>query len=405
MDKVRHAVGKWLFWIVCGVLAAGALFLTLRPDPVWVDLAVARKGPLEVTVTEEGKTRVRDRYVISTPVSGYLRRVTLEVGDTIKTGDVVAEIDPMPTAVLDARSRAEAQAKVESAASALKSARQQVSAAEAEARIARQEFARLQSLTEKGTTGFVSGEQLDQARARTDHAEAMLRSARFEEEVMAHELAAARTRLDVSAARMNGNDSGDRVTVHSPVNGAVLSVARESEGVIQAGDPILEVGDPAALEVVVDVLSFDAVKLKPGMPVRFDGWGGVTLKGVVRRVEPVGFEDISALGVEEQRVQVVADILSPFEDWQSLGDGYRVDASFILWSGDDVLTVPSSAVFDYEGQSHVFIARGDTVVRTPVRTGRSNGLDTQILEGLSAGDQVVRHPDRQLEDGTSIRVR
>ena len=222
---------------------------------------------------------------------------------------------------------------------------------------------------------------------------------------MAHELAAARTRLDVSAARETGNGNVERVPVRSPVNGSVLGVARKSEGVIQAGEPILELGDPGALEVVVDVLSFDAVKLSPGVSVRLTGWGGGSLDARVRRVEPVGFEDVSALGVEERRVQVVADITSPPEAWQSLGDGYRVDAEFLLWQSDNVLQLPESAIFIGDGQHQVFRVVDDTAVLTNVSVGRTNGFQTVIQEGLADSDRVVRHPDRQLEDGSRIRVR
>ena len=296
MTKKRLA-GKWLFWGLMAALAAAAIVFAVRPDPVWVDLAAVSRGPLEVSITEEGKARVKDRYLISAPVSGYLHRVKPDVGDTVSAGQILTEVDPMPSAILDARSRAEAEAKLESARSALNSSQQKVAAAEADARFARQELERLEALRSKSDNRFVSEEQLEQARSAADRARAILRSARFDQEVMAHELEAARTRLEVSAARSNGEQPKEQVAVTSPVAGAVLSIVRRSEGVIQAGSAIAEVGDPAALEVVIDVLSFDAVKLQPGMPVRFNGWGGPELRGVVRRVEPVGFEDVSALGV------------------------------------------------------------------------------------------------------------
>ncbi|MGB1476167.1 MAG: efflux RND transporter periplasmic adaptor subunit [Marinobacter salsuginis] len=308
----------------------------------------------------------------------------------------------MPASTLDARSRAEAEAKVQSARSALNSTRQKVAAAEAEADLAIRELSRLQALSDDH---FVSDERLQQARAAADRAQAILRSARFDEEVMAHELAAARTRLEVSAARETGNGNMERVPIRSPVNGSVLGVARKSEGVIRAGEPILELGDPGALEVVVDVLSFDAVKLSPGVSVRLTGWGGGSLDARVRRVEPVGFEDVSALGVEERRVQVVADITSPPEAWRSLGDGYRVDAEFLLWQSDNVLQLPESAIFISDGQQQVFRVVDDRAVLTNVSVGRTNGFQTVIQEGLADSDRVVRHPDRQLEDGSRIRVR
>lgn len=398
----KRSTGKWLFWGLFALLVAGALYFTLRPDPVWVDLVPAVRGDMEVSITEEGKTRVKDRYLVSSPVAGYLHRVSLDVGDAVAPGQLLTEVDPMPASVLDARSRAEAEARVGAARSALNSARQKVAAAEAEAIFAARELARLQALS---SNHFVSEDRLQQAEAADDRAQAILRSARFDEEVMAHELSAARTRLEVSAARTSGNGAVERVEVQSPVNGAILGIVRKSEGVIQAGEPILEVGDPGALEVVVDVLSFDAVKLTPGVRVRLTGWGGTTLEATVRRVEPVGFEDISALGVEEQRVQVVADIVSPIEEWEMLGDGYRVDATFVLWQSEKVLRIPASALFDHEGTDHVFRAVEGRARLTPVVGGRTNGLYTVIENGLSEGDQVVRHPDRQLEDGVRIRVR
>lgn len=398
----KRVSAKWVFWAVFIALALGALFVTLRPDPVWVDLAPATRGALVVSITEEGKTRVKDRYLVSSPVSGYLHRISLEVGDPVSPEQLLTEVDPMPASVLDARSRAEAEARVGAASSALNSVRQKVAAAEAEASLAQKELVRLRALSD---SRFVSEDRLQQAEAADARAQAILRSARFDEEVMAHELRAARTRLEVSAARSSGNGEVERVPVKSPVGGAVLSLVRESEGVIQAGEAILEVGDPGALEIVVEVLSFDAVKLAPGIRVHLTGWGGPALEATVRRVEPVGFEDISALGVEEQRVQVVADLVSPPDDWQTLGDGYRVDATFVLWEAEDVLRVPASAVFQEAGQDQVFLAVEGRAERTPVTTGRSNGLDTVILDGLAEGDRVVRHPDSQLDAGVRIQER
>lgn len=393
---------KWLFWSLFAALILAAVVFSLRPEPVWVDLAPVTRGPLTVSITEEGKTRVKDRYLVSSPVAGFLHRLSLEVGDSVSPGQQLTEVDPMPASALDARSRAEAEARVGAARSALNSVRQKVTAAEAEATLAAKELARLRALSDNR---FVSEDRLQQAETAHDRARAILRSARFDEEVMAHELEAARTRLEVSAAQSSGGGDVERVAVRSPIDGAVLTIVRESEGVIQAGEAILEVGDPHALEVVVEVLSFDAVKLAPGVQARLTGWGGVELAAVVRRVEPVGFEDISALGVEEQRVQVVADIVSAPETWQTLGDGYRVDATFVLWQAEAVLQVPASAVFVQDGQSQVFRALEGRAERILVAAGRSNGLDTVILEGLAEGDRVVRHPDRQLEHGGRIRAR
>lgn len=398
----RRLAGKWLFWSVLGLLSGAIAFLALRPEPVWVDVATLVRGPLEVTIAEEGRTRVKDRYVLSSPVTGYLHRVELDVGDRVVPGNVLSLVDPIPASVLDARSRAEAQARVEAARAALSSVQQKVEVARADAELAQSEVQRLLSLEGEN---FVSVERLQQARTAAVRADAVLRSVRFDEDVAAYELAAARTRLEVSAAQSDGEQAREHVTIRSPVAGAVLDIRRQSEGVIQAGEAILEVGDPGALEVVVDVLSFDAVRLRSGAPVRLTGWGGAPLDAAVRRVEPVGFVDISALGVEEQRVRVLADMISPREDWQTLGHGYRVDAEFILWQSADALQVPASAVFRHEDGSAVFRVTGDRVVRVAIDVGQTNGFMTEVLAGLEAGDRVVRHPGRDLEAGDRVRVR
>lgn len=402
MSGSKRSTGKWIFWSVFVLLVVVVTVYILRPEPVWVDLATVERGPMEVTIVEEGKTRVKDRYVVSSPVTGYLHRVELDVGDLVIPGELLTHVDPMPASVLDARSRGEAEAKVEAARSALNSVRQKVSAAEADAELAQNEYQRLLALKE---SNFVSSERVQQAQSTAARAQAILRSARFDEEVAAHELAAAKTRLEVSAARSAGEKPAERVAIRSPVNGAVLDILRKSEGVIQAGEAILEVGDPGALEVVVDVLSFDAVKLKPGVPTRLSGWGGTPLEAVIRRVEPVGFEDVSALGVEEQRVKVIADMMSPRAHWEMLGDGYRVDAEFILWQSPDTLQVPAPAIFQHNGKPAVFLVAAEQAKVRVLETGQSNGLMTVVRSGLEEGDQVVRHPGRELSDGDRVRLR
>ncbi|KXO08402.1 MULTISPECIES: efflux RND transporter periplasmic adaptor subunit [Marinobacter] len=398
----NHITGKRLFWSLMAALTVVTFAFILRPEPVWVDLSTAQRGPLEVTVREEGKTRVKDRYLVSSPVTGFVHRLELDVGDTVIPGELLTLIDPMPASILDARSRAEAEARVAAARSSLQSIRQKAAAAEADADFSQQEYQRLLALR---PSSFVSDEQLQQARTTAARAQAILRSARFDEEVASHELAAAQTRLQVSSATANGGKPAERVAVRSPIHGAVLGLVRKSEGIVQAGEPLLELGDPGTLEVVVDVLSFDAVKLEPGLATRLTGWGGPTLNAVIRRVEPVGFQDVSALGVEEQRVKVIADMLSPHEHWQLLGDGYRVDAEFILWQAEDALQVPASALFRHNNGYAVFKVTGDRANIQPVEAGHGNGLSTVILSGLDEGDRVVRHPERGLNDGDRIRVR
>lgn len=395
----QQARGRLLFWGMVAAVVLAVLVMTFRPQPHWVDAALVSRGELAVTIVEEGQTRVKDRYSVSAPVAGYLRRIQLQVGDTVMPGQLLAQLEPLKSDVLDARSRAEAQARVAAAGAAVAAAQQQVTAAEADHELAINELARLQSLA---ADQLVSVEALQQAAAAAQRAAANLRSARFGVDVARHELAAAQTRVQVSAA---GEQAvAELVQVRSPIAGAVLQRLRQSEGVVAAGQPLLELGDPAALEVAVDVQSFDAVKLAAAMPVRLSGWGGTPLAAAVRTVEPVGFTDVSALGVEEQRVRVVVDILAPRESWQTLGDGYRVDAHFILWQGDDVLMVPDSAVFERAGESHVFVVEGELLALRPVSLGRTDGFFRQVTGGLSEGERVVRHPDNGLAEGDRVRT-
>lgn len=387
---------------ILALLVIGALVLAFRPSPIPVDLASAVRGPLTVTVEEEGKTRVIDRYVVSAPVSGFARRVELDVGDQVEKGDPLLNLEPLRSDVLDPRSRAAAEARVEAARAALLAARQNASAAQADSEYADTELKRKERLHQDRT---VSEEEADRARAQARAASAKLRSAEFAVDVARHELEAAQTALEYSAAGSLG-EAPETVSVTAPVSGRVLALARESEGVVTAGQSLIEIGDSSALEVEVDVLSVDAVKISPGTPVMFLRWGGEKpLEGVVRVVEPTGFTKISALGVEEQRVLVISDITSGREQWERLGDGYRVEASFVLWHGEDVLQVPSSAVFRWGEGWAVYLANGDRADIRQVVPGRRTGLEVEIRDGLTAGEEVIIHPPDDVADGVRIRRR
>jgi HlyD family secretion protein len=385
-----------------GLLTVGGLLLGLWPPPRPVDVAAATRGPMQVTVEEEGRTRVVDRFVVSAPVAGYARRVELDVGDAVEKGAVLAEIEPLPSSVLDPRRRAEAEARVAAAGAALRMADKQAEAARAEAELAESERRRVDELC---AVHCVSEEAREQARARARSALARQRSAEFAVEVARYDLAAARTALAHSAAEATGVPA-ESVVLRSPVAGQVLRVYRKSEGVVEAGQALVEVGDPRALEVEVDVLSEDAVRIGPGTRILLERWGGdQALEGRVRAVEPVGFTKVSALGVEEQRVLVISDFVSEPERWQRLGDGYRVEARFVLWEATEVLQVPASAVFQFEGARAVFVVKEGRARRRAVSVGQRNGLSAEVLEGLDAGDEVVVHPERTLEDGERVAPR
>jgi HlyD family secretion protein len=394
----RRSIGLALL----AVVTVAALAWGFRPPPVAVEIGLVTRAPLAVTVEEEGRTRVRDRFEVSAPVPGFVRRLTLDVGDPVTRGQVLAELEPLRSTVLDPRARAEAEARVASAEYALQAAEQHAAAAAAEASRAQNEFERRRKLCE---SGCISKEELDTAELLARRTVAERRSAEFAIEVARFELEAARTALSHSAAQPIETPL-ERVQVRAPVAGRVLRLVRRSEGVVAGGETLIEIGDPAALEVAVDVLSSDAVRIAPGTLVRLARWGGdADLLGQVRVVEPAGFTKVSALGVEEQRVWVIADITSPPERWQRLGDGYRVEASFVLWQGEDVLQVPAGALFRLGDGWAAFVVENDRAVRREVSIGHRNAEAVEVIGGLTAGERVVLHPSNRIDCGTRVRER
>lgn len=407
---------RWL-WIILlvAVVLAGAFF-AMRPQPVEVDTTAVSSGPLRVTVEEEGKTRIRDRFVVSAPVAGYVRRIRWKEGDPARAGDVAAVLDPPPAEVLDARTREQSEARVRAAEATARVAQARLSIAEQQARAAvadaeywSQQLRREQTLAQ---TGDIPQERVARTRSEAERTEATRRAAensvataRAEVEQARAEVDAARAAL-LNPAAMNQRTFGEVVSVRWPVSGRVLKVVRESEGVVQKGDPLIELGNVRALEVQVEVLSVDAVKMKPGTEVEFNRWGGdKPLEGRVRLVEPSGFTKVSALGVEEQRVRVIADITSPEDQWRPLGDAYRVEAVFILWQGERVLQVPASALFRNGDQWSVFVVESSIARRRAVQIGHRSGLAAEILSGLKQGDVVITHPDENVEEGKQVKAK
>jgi HlyD family secretion protein len=394
--------GKVFIWIVLAMVVIVILWGFL-PHPIGVDVRPATRAPLQVTVTEEGRTRVIDRYVVSAPIAGYARRLEFDVGDSVSSGQALVHLDPMRSGTLDPRSQAEAEATVATAQAALSAAEEAVEAAKAEAELARNEYERVRRVAQQG---LISQGALDAARAQWRSTQARERSAAFNVEVARGELEAARAALEFSAAAPDANGEHVSVTVNAPVAGRVLKILHESEGAVVQGQALLELGDPKALEIEVELLSADAVRVHEGTPVRFLRWGGdQVLTGVARRVEPTGFTKFSALGVEEQRVLVICDISSPYEQWQALGDGYRVEAEFVLWQGENILQVPASALFRSEGGWAVFAVKEGRARITPVETGARSGLAVELLSGLEEGDQVIIYPGDQVTDGARVALR
>jgi HlyD family secretion protein len=396
--KVRF---RTVFWIGAAVLVAVLLALAFRPQAVPVDVAESVVAPMLVTVRDEGRTRVRDEYVVSAPVAGRLRRLAVEPGDAVEAGQPVARIEATPPPFLDVRQQADLEAAVRSASAAASAAQAEIERAEAQARFARNEARRAAELR---ASDLVSDQQVERAQLELRVAESAVAAARDALRVRQAELAAARARLAQPGAAPVG---GDVVEVRAPVAARVLRVARESESVIAAGAEVMTLGDPHQLEVVVELLSTEAVQVRPGAEVIIDDWGGEApaLAGRVRLVEPAGFREVSALGVEEQRVNVIVDLVDPQAAWSALGHGYRVEAAIVIWQADDVLQVPVAALFRSGGAWAVFRVEADRARLTPVETGRSNGRDVQILSGLDAGDTVVLYPGEQLSDGLRVRPR
>ncbi len=387
--------------LLTAVLIIGGMVWGFWPQPVLVETNPVERAPLTVSIEEEGRTRVIDRYVVSAPVDGVACRVELDVGDPVEQGQLLLSITPLESQVLDPRSRAQATAQVAAAESALRAAEEQVRTAAAAERLADAELKRFRQLMEKK---LISRDALDKAIAESTTNRAAKRSADFQVEVAGYELQAARSVLEYAAGKPS--EPFERVPIRSPVTGRILKVDHECEGPVRTGDPLLEVGNPSALEIEVDVLSADAVKIQAGMKVLFDRWGGEqALEGVVRIIEPVGFTKVSALGVEEQRVLVISDFTSPAEQWRRLGDGYRVEARFILWHEDDVLQVPASSLFRYHNGWAVFVIEGQRAKRREVTVGQRNGLRAQILDGLKEDELVINHPSDKVEDGRSVRGR
>ncbi len=390
--------GRIALTLIALALAA-ALAWGFMPKAVPVETEAAAKGRLAVTVEEEGKTRVRERYVVSAPVAGYARRIKLKVGDPVIVGQVLAVLEPTRSADLDPRSRAQARASVSAAEAAWQAARDQARAAASVAELAGQNLTRTQALSGQK---FVSQAAVDQARTEQQRAQSAHAAAEQSVNVARYDLEAARATLMQAGASVGGG----ALSVASPVAARVLKVVHESEGSVAAGQPLIEVGNPDTLEVEVEVLSTSAVKIAPGTKVRLDRWGGdQPLEGRVRVVEPTGFTKVSALGVEEQRVRVIVDIVAPREQWARLGDGYRVEAAFVIWEGRDILTAPTSALFRHGNDWAVFVAEGGRAVLKPVRIGQRNGLRAQVLAGLNAGEAVITHPDDKIAAGVKVKPR
>jgi len=380
-------------------VVAGLIAVVMWPKTVQVDIAAVSSGPLVVTVDEEGVTRVRDRFIVSAPVSGRVLRIELDPGDHVKRGQVVARVRAEAPPLLDARTSAEAKATVESARAALGRARAEEQRAKASLDQTRRDLARLRPLAE---SRVIANQELETHEADVDVAQETATAAAFAVRAATSELQRAEARLAPSRPEA----SGRVVSVTAPVEGVVLKRLRESETVVPAGDPLLEVGDLVSLEIVADLLSTDAVRARAGARAIVEQWGGKPLEARVRRIEPAGFMKISALGVEEQRVNVVLDFVEPSPPARAaLGDGYRVEVRVVIWESPSVLKVPTSALFRHGEKWAVYRVDGGRARRTLVELGHQTAQYAEVRSGLAEGVGVILHPGDTLVDGARVRER
>ena len=390
---------KKLLWGLVALGAAGLLAWPLMPAPVPVSAAEVKSDPFVESVEEEGRTRLRDSFTVSAPISGYLQRVALEVGDEVAQGQVVFRMEPHPAPALDARSMEQARENLSAARSRLEAARADLETQQAEATFADAEFERYRQLRERE---LISATEMDRVRSVRDRQRAAVRAVENAVDVARFEVEGARAFLDIASGQRPDEDQ-PVLEVRTPSAGLVLTRHRCCEGTIGAGDPVVEVGHLDDLEVQVDLLSMDAVRVRRDMRVHITGWGGdETLTARVRRVEPAGFTKVSALGVDEQRVPVIVDFddVGVAAEW--LGVGFRVEAEFLLWEGEEVIQIPTSALFRGEGRWSVFVVEDGRAALRRVAAGRRSGMLTQILDGLEPGEVVVTHPGDRVRDGVRV---
>lgn len=400
-------MGKYtrnLLYLTFALAALAGLIYAFMPGPVAVDVARVVQGPMRITIDDDGRTRIKERYVITAPLAGHLQRVELHPGDEVIPGKtILATILPNDPALLDARALAEAEARLRAAQAGSRQAEATRLRMKEAYELAKHNYERAKSLLE---TQAMAREGYDQAEHLERMAAEELRAAQFSVNVAQYELEQARAALSRSQVTQSAQQKLESFVMRSPIAGRVLRVMQESAGPVMPGTKLLEVGDPADLEVEINVLSSDAAKIRPGARVFLEHWGGQeALQGRVRLVEPSGFLKLSALGVEEQRVNVIVDLMEPRSKRSTLGDAFRVDARIVIWEGDHVLKVPTGALFRAEGEWAVFQIVNGRATLTRLKLGKQNGQEAEVLEGLSAEDSVVLHPSDRVKEGIRVKSR
>ena len=389
--------------LVAGLVVAGAVWFAW-PQPIAVDIATVVKGPMEVTVDDEGKTRVRHVYTVSAPLAGKVLRTSRQAGDQVIADEtVVAVMQPTAPGFHDVRTHEELQAALAAAEAAVRFAEADMRRIEAALAFSRSEFKRAELLVR---TDAISLKALDKAKFDVETNEAALASAKAQIEVRRHERASMAAKLNHPSGGSDlQSDPACCIQIRAPVTGRVLKLIQESETVVQAGAQLIDIGDPVDLEVVADLLSTDAVRIKQGAMVQIDGWGGSAIQGRVTRVDPAGFLKVSALGIEEQRVRVTMDFVDSPESWSRLGHDYRVIVHVTVWNSNNVLTIPVGALFRKGEDWAVFTVKDGRARVTSVKIRNRNNRIAEVSSGLSEGDRVVLHPSDRVKDGVTVAER
>lgn len=395
---------RLLLWFMILLLLFIIIGLSFRPTAVLTDIESLAKGDLLITVKEEGKTRIHDTYVVSSPVTGHLRRIDADVGDSVRLSEtIIASIEPIDPAFLDTRTEAQAKADVETAASSKNLAQAQVDQVEAELEFALAELNRMRQLR---INSSVSQRELDAAERVYKTTRAELATAQAALQMRLFEQQRAKAQLMSPVANQQNRSDCECINITAPIDGKVLKILNKSEGVVQAGTSLIEIGDPRQLEIVVELLSFDAVKVQVGQKVMISNWGGdTTLLGKVSQIEPIGFKKISALGIEEQRVNVIVAFTSEYAERLRLGHNYQVDVAIVLVESTDILRVPISALFRQQQDWAIYAVVDNVVEQRLIELGQRNNFYAEVISGISEGESFVVHPNDETSDGIKVEQR
>lgn len=393
--KARGLLRKFIIWSILAGLA-GVVVMALRPRPVEVEVGAVRRGPLTVYVSEEGKTRIRNRYIVAAPVGGNMHRVALKPGDLVKAGEtVLTRIEPGLSPLLDVRARSELQARVSGATAGRSRAQEALEMSRIGQKYADANWKRVKSNL---SNGMISATDRDTFEREAEIKAREVRSAEFALQVADYELEQAKAAL----LQLENPGGGSVMDIKAPVNGVVLRVQQESATIVAPGTAILEIGDPSDLEIEAEILSRDAIAIQSGAVVTVEQWGGAPAKARVRRIEPAAFTKVSALGVEEQRVLVLSDFVDQTPELKLLGDRFRVEVRVAVWHSDDTLLVPAGALFREGSEWKSFVYSNDKAKAVTVKAGHTDGKLTEVLEGLKLNDEVLMHPPDNVKDGTEV---